>query len=50
MIQKNQSLIKNDDTISIKKQILSTYEMSMTANWSQTPMKICELHMTFKKQ
>jgi hypothetical protein len=24
------------------------YEMSMNVNWSQAPMKICKLHMTFK--
>jgi len=29
---------------------LSLFEMSMTKIWSQTRMKICELHVTVKKQ
>jgi four helix bundle protein len=29
---------------------IQKYEMSITDNWSQTPMMICELHMTDKKQ
>ena len=29
---------------------LKLYEMSITDDWFQTPLLICELHMTDKKQ
>jgi hypothetical protein len=49
----NKTLILGFDTLQIQglaDLCIQIYEISMSENWSQKPMMICELNMTDKKQ